>query len=223
MHLTAMTLIFGRLAKIPSDSFPYPLFALSGLLPWLYFSGTVSRGTSSLYSNSALITKVYFPRMYLPLSLAISSLVDFGATLLIFFAVAWFGYHRSPTLSVAELMAPLFLLLMTVVALSLWLSALAMKYRDVRQFIGNLIQMMMLVTPVIWPLSLLADRFGNLGASFVYWYSYYPMVGVIEGFRHALLGTPQAPWDLMARGYATATVLGAAYFRSHEREFADVA
>lgn len=226
LYLSAMAIVFGHLARMPSDDAPYVLFAFSGLLPWLYFAGTVSRGASSLSSNAALITKVYFPRLYLPLSQVIASLAEFAATLLVFFGVAWIGYGRTPGAAAAWLVPSTLLLIITTVAVALWLAALSVSYRDVRQLVGNLVQMLMFATPVIWPLSLISQRFGSPGEAFLEGYAWYPMVGVLEGFRHALLGTPSAPWDLLARGYASALLLlatGLLYFRSHEREFSDIA
>ena len=223
LHIVAVTIIFGRLARFPSDGAPYPLFALAGLMAWLYFASVIGKATSSLSSNQALLTKIYFPRMYLPFAQMLASLTDFVVILLLFLLIAGFGYGHLPTVKLLWLPVPLLLLLLTTAGVSLWLSALAVNFPDVRQVVGQAIQLLMFAAPIVWPLSLLSTRAG-LGSEFLSWYGLYPIVGVVEGFRHALLGTAHLPVDLMLRGFFTATLVfvsGAIYFRWHESRFAD--
>jgi len=224
LQVAALTLIFGHIARMPSDGMPYPLFVLAALLPWLYFSTVTGKGASSLQANKALLTKVYFPRMYLPFSQLLVGLADLAATFVIFLALGGLWYGRWPGAELLWLPVPLLLLLLTTGGACLWLSALSVSFPDVRQMVGQVLQLLMFAAPVIWPLSVLPDRLG-LGPEALAWYALYPMVGVVEGFRHALLGTPRLPWELLGPGFASAGVVfatGLLYFRRHEREFADL-
>lgn len=215
--MVVFSLFFGKLARIPSDGQPYPVFSYVALLPWTYFSNALSQSTQSIVSHQNLITKIYVPRLILPLSSVVSGLVDlaiaFGMLLLlmVYFRVA-------PTAAVWTL--PLFILLamMTALGVGLWLCALNVKYRDVRYVLGFLVQFWMFATPVVYPASLVPEKWRTL-------YGLNPMAGVVEGFRWALLGTPHPAGGLIA--VSTAVVLavlagGLLYFRRMERTFADV-
>lgn len=224
LNVLVLTFVFGKIARMPSDGAPYLLFALSGILPWSYFSGVVSKSAMSLVGNSAMVTKVYFPRTYLPLSMVVSGMVEFAVTLAIFFIVSMLFYGRMPSAQLLWLPVPIALLLLTTIGASLWLSALAVDFRDVRLATVYLLQILMFAAPVIWPISLLPQRLGPAGEQFAEWYALYPMVGIVEACRSALLGQPM-PWDYLATGTLSASLLaigGFLYFRRRERLLADL-
>lgn len=216
--MLVFTVIFGKLANVSSDGVPYAVFSFAALVPWTYFSNALTDSTASLVTNANLISKVYFPRMVLPLSAVIAKLVDFSiAMVLLFGMMIWFGLI--PNLGI--LMLPLMVLLMMLVAagLGMWLTALAVQYRDVKHAATFVIQMLMYAAPVVYPASIVPQQYQRL-------YAINPMVGVIEGFRSALLSTREMPWDFLAIGAVSATIIflsGAYYFRRKERIFADVA
>lgn len=217
------TVIFGILLSVPSNGLPYPIFAYAGLLPWQYFAGSLTRTSNNLVDSANLITKVYFPRLTLPLSGVLSGLVDFAVgfgLLAVLMAI-----YRVP-LTPAVLLLPFFLLLAMVTALGfgLWLSALNVRYRDVKQLVPFLIQLWMYLTPVIWPVTIIPEQFRPLLAL-------NPMVGVVSGFRWALLGDAsavtglQAPVALFVLSVLIAVAVlisGLFFFRSTERTFADI-
>jgi homopolymeric O-antigen transport system permease protein len=211
------TIVFAYFARMPSEGIAYPLFALSGLLPWSYFSQALARSSVGLVTNANLISKVYFPRLILPISSAATPLVDFALTLvLVLGLMGW--YHITPSINI--LLLPFFVILAFGAALSvsLWLSALNVKYRDVGHLIPFLIQIWMYASPVVYPTTMVPDRWRLL-------YGINPMVTVIDGFRWCLLGTsaPDATLALVSSA-ATLTTLasGFVYFKATERTFADV-
>ena len=211
------TALFSRMANISSDGLPYPIFAFAALLPWTYFSQAIGRSGTSLVNNAGLVTKVYFPRLIIPISAVASPLVDFAVAFgLLIAMMAWF--RMVPTWSVLAL--PLFLLLCvtTALAVSLWLSALCVKYRDVGVVIPFLLQVWLYASPVAYPVSLVPARWRII-------YSLNPMAGVIEGFRWSLLGTASPDFRVMAvSAFVVLTLLvgGTIYFKQTERTFADV-
>jgi lipopolysaccharide transport system permease protein len=217
MTMAIFTVIFGNFAKIPSDGLPYPVFAYTALLPWTYFAQAIGRSGSSLVGNTSLIKKVYFPRLIIPISAAIAPLVDFAVAFTLLLAMmGWYGI--APTWGLTAL--PFFLLqaLATVLAVSLFLSALNVRYRDVGHAIPFLIQFWMYASPVAYPVSLVPSKWRPL-------YSVNPMVGIIEGFRWALLGKGSP--DFRAMAVSAIVVLGLlvgglVYFKRMERTFADV-
>lgn len=216
-YMIVFTAVFGNLVDIGSDGVPYAIFSYTALVPWIYFSAALTGTTSSLMQNSSMLTKIYFPRLIMPLSSVLSKLVDFTiAFLLVFGLMAWF--RITPT--VWALMMPWFILLMVLTAagLGMWLTSLAVQYRDIRYGMGFGMQLLMFAAPVVYPVSLIPDQYRLL-------YGLNPMVGVIEGFRSALLGTTSMPWDLLGVGSGIAIIIaatGAFYFRHMERNFADV-
>jgi len=225
LNALVLTLVFGRLARLPSEGHPYLLFLLCGYLPWSYFSGVVSKAAGSLTSNAALVTKVYFPRLLLPIAMVLAGLSEFIVTLVFFLLMRVGLYGYFPGLGLLWMLFPLLLLLVTTAAISFWLSALAVHFRDVRQAATYLIQLMMFLAPVIWPLSMMTDRFGMTASAgfFKLAYGLYPLVGVVEGFRRALLGGAM-PWDLLVMGSVTASILfatGVIYFQRSEKRMAD--
>lgn len=217
MTMAIFTVVFSYFAKIPSDGVPYPVFAYAALLPWNYFSQALSRSGNSLVGNAHLITKVYFPRLIIPLASTVTPAVD----LLVSFVpllglMIWYGV--SPTRGV--LVLPLFLLLALVTALSvgLWLSPIHVRYHDVGHATPFLIQFWMYASPVVYPVSLVPERWRLL-------YSLNPMAGVIEGFRWALLGTDRPDFTVLAISAAVVLSLligGIFYFNRTDRTFADV-
>ena len=217
LTMMIFTVIFSYLAKIPSDGLPYPIFAYTALLPWTYFNQALSRGGGALLGSANLISKVYFPRLIIPLASVATPLVDFGLSFLILLGLmVWYGI--TPTWGVVAL--PLFLLLalMTALSVSLFLSALNVKYRDVGYVIPFVTQFWMYASPVIYPVSLIPERWRLL-------YSLNPMVGVIEGFRWALLGKAAPDFGVMAVSSLVVLALlflGLVYFKHMERTFADI-
>jgi lipopolysaccharide transport system permease protein len=214
--MLVFSLFFGRLAKMPSDGIPYPVFSLAGLVPWNYFATSLGQSSQSLVASSNLVTKVYFPRLIIPIASTLSGLVDFALAfvmLLIFMATrgVW------PTGNVIWLPFFLLLALVTALGVGLWLSALNVEYRDVRFVVPFLTQFWMFATPIAYPSSLLQEPWRSV-------YGINPMVGVVEGFRWALLGTKTAPWGVTLASTVAAALLlvsGAYYFRRMERTFAD--
>ena len=210
------TVFFGRLAKIPSDGIPYPLFVLAALLPWTLFAEGLTRSTNSMIVNANIMTKVYFPRLIMPLSGILSPLVDFVFSFLILVVMmAWYGFI--PTLNIIFL--PLFILLAlaTSLGIGLWLSALNVQYRDFQYTIPFLIQLWLFASPVVYPASLVPEPVRFL-------YGLNPMAGAIEGFRWALLGT-EMPGAMILVSVGMVVVLlvsGAFYFRKMEQYYADV-
>jgi len=215
--MVVFSIFFGRLAGIPSDGLPYPIFAYCALLPWQLFSHALTESGNSLVGNQNLITKVYFPRLVIPLAAVLAGLVDFGVAFLVLLGMMAY-YGMAPTMAVATL--PLFILLAiaTALAVGLWLSALNVQYRDVRYTIPFLTQFWLFATPIAYPSSLVPEGWRVL-------YGLNPMAGVVEGFRWALLGTRNAPGPMLAVSIAVVVALligGLYYFRRMEKTFADV-
>ena len=217
MTMVIFTIVFGNFAKIPSDGLPYPIFAYTALLPWNFFAQALGRSGISLVGSANLITKVYFPRLIIPIAAAVASIVDFAIAFVILLGMMiWFGI--APTWGMLAL--PLFLLLTLVTALSvgLWLSALNVRYRDVGYIIPFLTQFWMYASPVVYPVSLVPEKWRLL-------YSLNPMAGVIEGFRWAFLGkgTPDFGVIAVSGGVVMALLLGGiVYFGRTEQTFADI-
>jgi lipopolysaccharide transport system permease protein len=216
-QMIVFTIVFGNLAKVSSDGVPYAIFSYAGLVPWTYFAGALGAAGSSLINSSNLITKVYFPRLIIPLAPVIGKLVDFGiAMVLLFGLMIWFG--SVPTVWAAALPLLVLLMMLTAAGLGMWLTALAIQYRDINYGMSFFVQLLMYAAPVVYPASSVPQQFRLL-------YGLNPMAGAIEGFRAALLGTRPMPWDLLAVGTITAVIIaitGAFYFRRMERVFADV-
>jgi lipopolysaccharide transport system permease protein len=216
LTMAVFTIFLGRLAKVPSDGLAYPLFSFSGLVPWTYFATAVTSGAMSVVGSQQLISKVYFPRLIVPLSAAVTPLVDFVIALATLAAMlAWYRVIPSP----AVVWLPLLTLfaVATAFAISLWLSALMVVYRDVRYVVPFFMQFWMFATPVAYPASLVPARWRVL-------YGLNPMTGVIEGFRWALVGGP-APGPMLFVSAAAVVALlagGLLFFRRLEGTFADV-
>jgi homopolymeric O-antigen transport system permease protein len=214
--MVVFTLFFGLLAKLPSNGLPYPVFYYSALLPWLYFAGAVQEATNAMTANRSVITRVYFPRLILPLAAVLSPLVDFAvAFTLLLGMMLVYGLVPGPL----ALLLPLFLLLAvaTALAMGLWLAALNAVYRDVRYVVPFLIQLWMFASPVVYPSSLVPEPWRWL-------YGLNPMAGVIEGFRWALLGqgNPTLPLGMSIVSVLVALVAGLFYFRRVEGTIVDL-
>ncbi|MEM6532637.1 MAG: ABC transporter permease [Myxococcota bacterium] len=212
------TVVFGRLAQMPSDGVPYPLFALCALVPWGYFAGATSATGSSLVSNQRLITKVYFARLVIPLSALFTALVDFSIAFAVLL-IALLATGHSPSMT-SFLTVPALVILMMITALGfgLWISAATILYRDVGAIVAYGIQALLFVSPVVYSVSLVPETLRPL-------YAINPMATVIEGFRTSLLGTGTLSVEMVFASMCTATVLlasGVWYFRSMEHSFADV-
>jgi len=225
ISMIIFSVIFGKLAKVPSDGVPYPIFALAALVPWTYFSTALTESTQSLVANANMLTKVYFPRLAIPLAPVLGGLVDFAISFLILIAMMlWFGIM--PSMAALILPACLLIMIATAAGVGLWLSTLAILYRDFRQAISFIVQVLMYAAPVVWPVSLIAETGSEWAPTLRVVYGLYPMAGVIEGFRASLLGTTAVPWDLIGMGAIGATVLlvsGLLFFQRTEKYFADVA
>ncbi|MFH1811845.1 MAG: ABC transporter permease [Pseudomonadota bacterium] len=214
--MVVFTLFFGTLAKIPSDGVPYPVFSYAALLPWTYFAAAVSRSSNSLVGSQNLLTKVYFPRLVIPLSSVLPPLVDFCIAFTVLIGLLIY-YGIAPTINVVWLPAFLLLAMVTALAVGLWLSALNVEYRDVAHTLPFMVQLWLFASPVTYPTSMIPERWHSL-------YALNPMTGVIEGFRWALLGTGQPPGPVTLVSTSVTLLLlvgGAYYFRRTERTFAD--
>ena len=216
--MVVFSIFFGHLAKVPSDGIPYPLFSFAALVPWTFFANGLSQSSNSLVGSGTLITKVYFPRLIIPLAAVFSGIVDFVLAFVVLLGMMVY-YGLMPT-TINVLWLPLFLLLAltTSLGVGLWLAALNVEYRDVRYIVPFITQFWMLATPIGYPSSLLQQPWRTL-------YGLNPMVGVAEGFRWALLGTNTAPGPIIAVSSAAAILIlvtGAFYFRRMEKTFADI-
>jgi lipopolysaccharide transport system permease protein len=214
--MVVFSLFFGHLAKMPSDNVPYPIFAFTALVPWTFFANGLSQSSNSLVGASNLITKVYFPRLIVPLASVAAGFIDFVIAFVVLLGMMLY-YGLVPTLNIVWL--PLFVLLAWISALGvgLWFSALSVTYRDVRYIVPFLTQFWLFATPIAYPSSLLHEPWRTV-------YGLNPMVGVVEGFRWALLRTNTAPSAAAVVSAVVALlvlVTGALYFRRMERNFAD--
>jgi lipopolysaccharide transport system permease protein len=216
LSMVVFTVFLGKLAGVPSDGVPYPVFSYLGLLPWMYFAGAVTRSGASIVGSASLLTRVYFPRVLVPLSATLSALVDFAISALVLGGLmAWYGLAPAATI---VLLLPLAALTAVVATgIGMWLAALNVRYRDVQYAVPFLMQLWMFATPVVYPASLVPAAWRPL-------YALNPMTGVIEGYRAAVLGLP---WDwtglaLSALSGLALAALGAWQFRRMERTFADV-
>ena len=218
MQMIVFTVIFGGLLDVKSDGAPYAIFSYTAVVPWTFFSGGLTGATASLVSFRAMLTRVYFPRLIMPLAAVLSKLVDFViAFALVFLLMAWF--RITPTIWILALPLLTLLMLLAAAGIGMWLTSLAIQYRDLRFGLTFVVQLLIWGTPVVYPASAVPDQYRLI-------YALNPMVGIIEGFRSALLGTNPMPWDLLAVA-SLVTILsivsGAFYFRRMERIFADVA
>jgi len=215
--MIVFTFVFGKWAEVGSDGAPYAIFSYTALVPWVYFASAVQDSSSSLIKNANLLSKVYFPRLIMPISSALAKLVDFSIAFgIVIILMVW--YKTVPGVSVFALPLLVVIMVVAVTGIGTWFTSLAVQYRDIPYAMPFGIQLMMMVSPVVYPASLIPDQYRLL-------YAINPMVGVIEGFRSALLGTMPMPWDLIGVSGGTSLVIafgGMLYFRRMERTFADV-
>ena len=217
LTMVVFTLFFGQLAQIPSDGIPYAIFCYAALVPWTFFANGLSQASNSLVSNGNLLTKVYFPRLIMPLAGVLSGIIDFVVAFVVLLGMMVY-YGLVPTIHILWLPAFLLLALVTALGVAVWLSTMNVQYRDVRHVIPFLTQFWMFATPIAYPSSLLSEPWRTL-------YAINPMVGVVEGLRWALLGTATAPGLMSivsALAALTVLVTGVFYFRRMEKTFADV-
>jgi lipopolysaccharide transport system permease protein len=218
VSMIIFSLVFGKLAKMPSDGIPYPLFSFAALVPWTFFSSTMVDSSNSLIANTNMLTKIYFPRLVIPMTPVLAKLIDFAiAFMILCLMIVWYGF--TPTVYIIIIPLLVLLMILTSAGIGMWLSAMSIQFRDIKHAIPFLTQLLMYVAPVVWPASLIPSQFRLL-------YGLYPMAAVIEGFRSTLLGATPMPWDLILIGTLSAIVIaitGAFYFRRTERIFADLA
>jgi len=215
--MIVFSLFFGGLAGVPSDGLPYPVFSFAALVPWTFFSQGLLQSANSLVASQNLLTKVWFPRLAIPLATVLAGVVDFGLAFIVLLCLM-LGYGITPTWQVVWLPLLLLLAFVTSLGVGLWLSALNVQFRDVRYLVPFVTQLWLFATPIAYPGSLLSEPWRTL-------YGINPMAGVVEGFRWALLGTDTAPGPMLAVSSLVALALlasGAFYFRRMERTFADL-
>lgn len=212
------TVVFGHFAQIDSNGVPYSVFSLTALVPWTYFANSLLEAGNSLVNQAQMISKVYFPRVVLPLSGVLAKLVDFAIASTMLACLMAF-YRIVPNLGILALPLLVLIMLSSAMGLGLWLTSLAVQYRDVKHALSFIVQLLMYATPVVYPASLVPEEWQTA-------YALNPMVGVIEGFRSSLLSTRPMPWEWIALGACSSVALllsGLLYFRRQERVFADVA
>jgi len=215
--MVVFTLFFGNLAKVPSEGVPYPIFNYTAMVAWTYFANTTTFSGNSLVQNTALISKVYFPRMMVPLAPVLAFLLDFAIAFVILIGMMlYYGIH--PTVMTLFLPLLVILMMLTASGVGMLLAALNANYRDIRYTLQFLVQFWMFASPVVYPVSMLPEKYHLI-------YAINPMAGVIEGFRSALLGTTAFPTQMLLVSTLTSIIIfiiGALYFRQTERYFADV-
>lgn len=218
LTMVIFTLFFGRLAKMPSDGIPYPIFSYVALVPWTFFATGITKASNSLVGGQNLLKKVYFPRLAMPIASVASGIVDFClAFMVLIVMMLYFGIV--PTIYILWLPLLMLLAFVTSLGVSLWLAALNVKFRDVRHIVPFIVQAWLFATPIVYPSSLIENDFWRV------LYAINPMVGVVEGFRWALLGTDTAPGPMILVSSLAAVILlvgGSIYFRRVEKTFADV-
>jgi lipopolysaccharide transport system permease protein len=217
LTMVVFSIFFGKLARMPSDGVPYPLFAYVALVPWTFFANGLILSSGSLVSNQTLLRKVYFPRLVIPISAVASGLIDFGIAFVVLLGLAA-RYGVTPTSHMLWLPALVLLALVTALGVGLWFSALNVLYRDIQYVVPFLVQVWLYATPIVYPSSLVPERWRTL-------YAINPMVGVVEGFRWALLGTGTAPGPMMLVSSAAAVAIliaGLFFFRRMEKSFSDM-
>ena len=215
--MVIFTLFFGRLAKVPSDGVPYPIFNFSAMVAWTYFAHAVASSGNSLIGSTGLITKVYFPRLIIPLTPVLAGLLDFSIAFVVLVGMMFY-FHIYPTIMVLFLPLLIILMMLTASGVGMFLAALNAKYRDVGYTIPFLVQLWMFASPVVYPASMVPEKYHLI-------YALNPMVGIIEGFRSVLLGTVSFPAQMLLISTLVSMILfiiGGFYFKQMERYFADI-
>ncbi len=215
--MVIFTLFFGRLAKVPSDGVPYPIFSFSALVAWTYFAHAITDSGNSLVGSTNLITKVYFPRLIIPLTPVLAGLLDFSIAFVVLIGMMFY-FHIYPTIMALFLPLLIILMMLTASGVGMFLAALNAKYRDIRYTIPFLVQFWMFASPIVYPASMVPEKYHLI-------YALNPMVGVIEGFRSVLLGTVSFPTQMLLVSTLVSMILfiiGGFYFKQLERHFADI-
>jgi lipopolysaccharide transport system permease protein len=215
--MVVFTLFFGKLAKIPSDGIPYPIFNYTAMIAWTYFSSSINTSSNSIVGSGNLISKVYFPRILIPITSVIAGLLDFALAFIVLLGMMLY-YHIYPNLLVLALPVLVILMVLTAGGVGLLLAALNAKYRDIRYTIPFLVQFWMFATPIVYPASMIPERYRMI-------YALNPMTGVIEGFRSVLLGRTPFPTEMVLMSAVLSLgffILGLTYFKQVERYFADI-
>ena len=215
--MVIFSLFFGRLANVPSDGLPYPVFSFTALVPWTFFANALAQASNSLVSNANMIKKIYFPRLALPIATVLAGTIDFAVAFIVLLGIMLF-YGLVPTVNIIWLPFFALLALVTSLGVSLWLAVMNVQFRDVRYTVPFITQAWLFMTPIAYPSSLLPEPWRTL-------YGLNPMAGVVEGFRWALLGTDTAPGKMIIVSSLVALIIlisGAFYFRRMEESFADV-
>lgn len=223
-QIIIFSVVFGSLAGIKPDvlNMPYPVFSCLAVIPWTYFSNSLTQAGSSLISASSIFTKVYFPRIIIPLTPVVSKLVDFSISFIILIGIMIY-YRYMPGTNIYFLLIPLLLIVITSAGLGFWFSSLSVQYRDFKFALSFMLPILMYVAPVAFPATLVLDKFGE---TTYHLYAIYPMVGGIEGFRSSFAIDKQMPWDIIGISFLSATIIlvsGVFYFKKMERYFADIA
>ena len=216
--MLVFTVVFGTLARIDSDGAPYAIFSFTALVPWTFFSNSLVDASSSLITHKSMLSRIYFPRIIVPLTSILGKLVDFSISMVLLF-VLMIGFKVVPTIGVLIVPFLIILMILSVTGLSLWLSALAVQFRDIKYSMTFAVTLLMYAAPVVYPASLIPSQYQLI-------YAINPMVGVIEGFRSAFLGTNPMPYDFIIIGTISAFIIalsGSMFFKKTERIFADVA
>ncbi|PKL77381.1 MAG: phosphate ABC transporter permease [Candidatus Melainabacteria bacterium HGW-Melainabacteria-1] len=218
LAMVVFTVFFGNLAKLPSDGLPYPIWSYTGLLPWEFFAAALSVSARSMLTSGNMVSKIYFPRIIVPLSSVFANLIDFLIAFVILIGMMFF-YHITPTINMLWLPAFMLLAIITALGVGLWFSALLVMYRDINYMLPFITQLWMFISPVVYASSIVPEKWRVL-------YSLNPMAGVVEGFRWALLGTQQSISPLMIAISSvialTLFISGLFFFRRMERIFADM-
>jgi len=215
--MVVFTLFFGKLARIPSDGVPYPIFNFTAMVAWTYFAASITGAGNSLVNSSNLISKVYFPRIIIPLSPVLAGLLDFSLAFMVLLLMMLY-FHVYPTIMVLLLPFLVLLMMLTASGVGMLLAALNAKYRDIKYTIGFIVQLWMFISPIVYPASMVPEKYRLI-------YALNPMTGIIEGFRSALLGTVVFPWTMILISIIVSSILfvsGLMYFRQLERYFADI-
>ena len=215
--MVIFSLFFGRLANVPSDGLPYPVFSYTALVPWTFFANALTQASNSLVFSANMIKKIYFPRLALPIATVLAGVIDFALAFIVLLGIMLY-YGLVPTINIVWLPFFLLLALVTSLGVSLWLSAMNVQFRDVRYTVPFLTQAWLFVTPIAYPSSMLSEPWRTI-------YGLNPMAGVVEGFRWAMLGSGNAPGPMLIVSVVVAVTLlvsGAFYFRRMEQSFADV-
>lgn len=215
------TFVFGRIAKVPSDGVPYVLFSFCGMVPWTYFSQSMNNASMALINNMHIISKIYFPRLIVIITPVLAKFLDFTISFIVLLIMLWV-YERPLNLNLFFLPLWIVWLIMLSTGFSCWLSGLAIRYRDIKFILPFINQFLLYLAPVVWPVSLLEEK---LSSDFYWVYGFYPMVGIIDGFRSSLLGMGEIRWEIILPGFVITAIIfisGFLFLRKTEKIIVDI-